>query len=86
MRQYTLPHFISLIFLLKLLMYTPTTPEVLLVEISLSAKNTLQYGLRSIRFNGAKIWNNIPPEIRDASSVRNFKNNLKNLYFDSYIT
>ena len=49
-------------------------------------KNTLQYGLRSIRFNGAKIWNNIPPEIRDASSVRNFKNNLKNLYFDSYIT
>ena len=28
-------------FLLKLLMYTPTTPEVLLVEISLSCKKTL---------------------------------------------
>ena len=49
-------------------------------------KNTLQYGLRSIRFNGAKIWNSIPPEISDASSVRTFKNNLKNLYFDSYIS
>ena len=56
------------------------------VEISLSCKNTLQYGLRSIRLHGAKIWNSIPPEIRDASSVRNFKNNLKNLCFDSYIT
>ena len=52
----------------------------------LQKKNTLQYGLRSIRFNGAKIWNSIPPEIRDASSVRTFKNNLKNLYFDSYIS
>ena len=62
----TLPHFISLTFSLKLLMYTPTTPEVLLVEIALSCKNTLQYGLRSIRFNGAKIWNSIPFEIRDA--------------------
>ena len=49
-------------------------------------RNTLQYGLQSIHFNGAKIWNSIPPEIRDASSVRTFKNNLKNLYFDSYIS
>ena len=45
-----------------------------------------EYGLRSICFNGAKIWNSIPLEIRDASSVQTFKNNLKNLCFDSYIS
>ena len=49
-------------------------------------KNTLQYGLRSISFNGAKIWNNIPPEIRDSPSVRTFKNKLKNFLLDSYIS
>ena len=42
--------------------------------------------LRSICFNGARIWNSIPPEIRDASSVRTFKNNLNNLFFDFYIS
>ena len=36
-------------------------------------KNTLVYGIRSICFNGAKIWNNIRPEIRDSPSVWNFK-------------
>ena len=60
--------------------------QINLVLSLFKALTTLLYGLRSIRFNGAKIWNSIPPEIRDASSVRNFKNNLKNLYFDSYIT
>ena len=49
-------------------------------------KNTLQYGLRSISFNGAKIWNNIPPEIRDSPSVRTFKNKLKNFLLDSHIS
>ena len=78
----TLPHFISLTFLPKLPTYTPTTPEVLLVETFHLAKNTLQYGLRSICFNGAKIWNSIPSEIRNASSVRIFKKNLKYLFLD----
>ena len=49
-------------------------------------KTTLQYGLCSISFNGAKIWNNIPPEIRDSPSVRTFKNKLKNFLLDSYIS
>ena len=47
---------------------------------------TLQYGLRSICFNGAKIWDSIPPELREASSVRIFKNNLENLFFDCYFS
>ena len=49
-------------------------------------EKTLQYGLRSICFNGAKIWDSIPPELREASSVRIFKNNLKNLFFDCYFS
>ena len=48
-------------------------------------KNMLVYGIRSICFNGAKIWNNIPPEIRDSSSVWNFRKRLKKLLLDSYM-
>ena len=47
-------------------------------------KNTLVYRIRSICFNGAKIWNNIPPEIRDSPSVWNFRKRLKKLLLDSY--
>ena len=54
---------------LKVLMDTLTTPEALLVETFYLTKNTLQYGLCFFCFNGAKIWNSIPPEIRDAPSV-----------------
>ena len=79
----TLPHFISLTFLLKLSTYTPTPPEMLLVETFYLAENTLQYGLRSICVNGANIWNSIPREIRNASSVRIFKNIFLTLIFSS---
>ena len=48
-------------------------------------KNTLVYGIRSICFSGAKIWNDIPPEIRDSPSVWNFRKRLKKLLSDSYI-
>ena len=33
-------------------------------DLFLVRKNTLQYGLRSICFNGAKIWNTIPSDIK----------------------
>ena len=53
-------------------------------DFFLKRKNTLQYGLRSVCFNGAKIWNNIPPDIRNSPSVANFKKKIKELLLESY--
>ena len=53
-------------------------------DFFLVRKNTLQYGLRSICFNGAKIWNTIPSDIRNSPSIRNFKNKLKKRFLQSY--
>ena len=36
-------------------------------------------------FNGTKIWNNIPPEIRDSPFIWNFRKRLKKLLLDLYI-
>ena len=43
----------------------------------LTQKNSLQYGLRSIRYLGAKMWNDLPGEIRNSASKFSFKRNLK---------
>ena len=44
-------------------------------------KNTVQYGLRSICFNGVKSWNTIPSDIQNSPSVNIFK---KKFLLDSY--
>ena len=51
----------------------------------LESKNTFQYGITSIEFeyNGARLWNMIPPHIREASSPLVFKNNLKKIFSHS---
>ena len=46
-------------------------------DLFLSRMNSLQYGLKSIRYLGAKLWNALPVEIRNAPSKRSFKTNLK---------
>ena len=43
-------------------------------------KNTLQYGLRSVRYHGAKCWNDVPVEIRNSPSVLAFVKNSKLSY------
>ena len=40
-------------------------------------KNSLQYGLKSIRYLGAKLWNALPVELRNAPSKILFKRKLK---------
>ena len=46
----------------------------------LHKKNTLQNGHNSIRYKGAKIWNEIPVELRDSHSIASFKTKAK-IYF-----
>ena len=45
-------------------------------DIFLTRKNTLQYGIRSVRFFGAKSWNNIPVDIKRSSSAFSFRQKL----------
>ena len=40
-------------------------------------KNSVQYGLKSIRYLGAKLWNSSPVELRKAPSKLSFKSQLK---------
>ena len=46
-------------------------------DLYVSRKNSLQYGLKSIRYLGAKLWNTLPVEIRNAPSKISFKTRLK---------
>ena len=46
-------------------------------------KNTLQYGLRSVRYHGAKCWNNISVEIRSSPSAYSFRRKLKAFFFEN---
>ena len=46
-------------------------------DLFMSRKNSLQYGLKSIRYLGAKLWNALPVELRNASSNISFKAKLK---------
>lgn len=50
-------------------------------DIFLNRKNTLQYGIRSVRFFGAKSWNNIPVDIKTSSSAFSFRQKLKAFLF-----
>ena len=44
-------------------------------NLFLTHRNSCRYGLKSIRYMGAKMWNDLPVEIRDSPSKH--KNNLK---------
>ena len=46
-------------------------------DVFMMRKNTLQYGLRSIRYAGAKSWNNIPFKIKQSPSVMIFRRAMK---------
>ena len=46
-------------------------------DLYLTRKNSLQYGLKSLRYLGAKLWNTLSAELRNASSKILFKRNLK---------
>ena len=46
-------------------------------DVFLAHKNSLQYVLKSIRYVGAKMWNDLPVELRNSPSKYSFKKHLK---------
>ena len=50
-------------------------------DILFTRKNMLQYGLKSIRYAGAKSWNSISHVIKQAPTVMSFRHQLKLHFF-----
>ena len=51
-------------------------------DLFLANINTSQYGLKSIRYLGAKLWNELPTAIRTLSSKFSFKKSLKHHFLN----
>ncbi len=52
-------------------------------DIFLTQNNTVQYGLKSVRYHGAKCWNDIPLNIKNSPSAISFRRNLKAFFFEN---
>ena len=63
--------------------YQHCTRQATKKDIFLMQKNTAQYGLRSVRYFGAKCWNDIPMDIRKSSSTISFRRKLKAFLFEN---
>ena len=53
-------------------------------RISLYSVRTSNYGLKQMRFNGAKIWNSLPQHIMNAHSLASFGKSFKAYYTSNY--
>ena len=78
-RSNTLPIFKALKLLrLQDVFQLKVIQGILIEEISSSLTKSLQYGLKLICYMGAKMWNDLPEEIRNSTSnLYSFKKNLK---------
>ena len=60
------------------------TRQVTKNAIFLTQKNTLQYGIRSVRYCGDKCWNDIPVDIKKSPSANIFRRKLKAFLFQNH--
>ena len=52
---------------------TQESVSLLRGDFYLVRKNTVQYGVKSIQYMGATLWNNLPVELRHSTSKFSFK-------------
>ena len=64
-------------FLLSSSVHQYSTRQASQGDLYMFKKNGLQYGLKSIRYHGAKLWNTLPLELRNAPTKIMFKTKLK---------
>ena len=64
-------------FLLNSSVHQYSTRQASQGDLYMFRKNSLQYGLKSIRYLGARLWNALSVELRNASSKILFKTKLK---------
>ena len=53
-------------------------------KLFIPRKNTTQYGIFSVRYPGASLWNTIPKDIRSRLSVHSFRKTLKKYFISLY--
>jgi len=53
-------------------------------NLFLNQVQTTQYGLRSLCFSGAKLWNSLPLDIKQITSFSRLRQNVKNSMIDRY--
>ena len=53
-------------------------------DIFVERKNTMQYGIKSVRYAGTKSWNTIPIEIRRSSAISTFGSNFLKFLLSGY--
>ena len=53
-------------------------------DLFVERTNTTQYGIRSIHFSGARLWNSLLITIRESPSLPNFRNKLKSHFLLNY--
>ena len=71
------PHYFHNYFSLNSSIHSYETRHSTRGDIYVEKKNTLQFGLRSIRYMGEKLWNDLPLEVRNSTSKFLFKRKLK---------
>ena len=71
------PHFFHNYFSLKSSIHSYEARHSTHVDVYVDKKNILQFGLRYIQYMGAKLWNDLPLEIRNSSSKVLFKRMIK---------
>ena len=64
-------------FLLSSSVHQYSTRQASQGDLYMFKKNSLQYGLKSIRYHGVKLWNTLPLELRNAPTKIMFKTKLK---------
>ena len=64
-------------FLLSSSVHQYSTRQASQGDLYMFKQNSLQYGLKSIRYHGAKLWNTLPLELRNAPTKIIFKTKLK---------
>ena len=64
-------------FLLNSSVHQYSIRQVSKGDLYIFQENSLQYGFKSIRYLGAKLWNALPVELKNTSSKTLFKTKLK---------
>ena len=53
-------------------------------DIFIERRNTMQYGIKTVRYAGTQLWNSIPIEIRRSPSISTFRSNFLKFLLSGY--
>jgi ribonuclease P/MRP protein subunit RPP40 len=72
-------HNMSPSYIQELFHVNPTTYDLRASKLLLKPKcSSVTHGINSLSFQGAKLWNELPNDVKDAQNVLNFKTLIKN--------